>query len=596
MMSKKMLCLLLACALLLPVLGGHALAASPSGSCGAGLRWSLDYGTGVLTISGRGPMDDYWAGYDESVYRFVSTAPWWEYRDQIREIVAEEGVTSIGDYAFCGDYTDIGYNVSFVTLADSVTSIGESAFSGTLLQTVHLGAGLKSIGAYAFFADGFLRHIALPEGLTEIGEGAFIWTGITDITIPASVTYIGDMAVGYSSAMMGAPAVQTGFVIRGCEGSAAEDCYRQLLSAYEALKAEVGDDSWYRERFPADGTVYFVPIPAAAVGVRVGGVPVRWTDAAPFIDANSRTLVPLRAVAEALGLTVSWDGAKREAVFTDGTKTVWFPIGSSTARTDAGTMEMDTAAVIVGERTYAPVRYLAEYFGFTVDWDGASRTVLIGPGRGLDSAAVKWTRMNHSYWFDTGDYGDERLGGVFVNHFYDLAAITDEVPLRETVNAALRSGYESFTADSPLYDGGYDEGDTNYNDSRVGELTQNADGILSLKYRHDWWMGGVGDGSVTGVTVSLRTGRLLKLSDFAAADGWEITAEALEEMALNYYIARGAATSTYQAEDFMEKQLDELNFYIENNEIILCIAKYELAEGAAGGAEIPTGVYVYEIP
>ena len=58
---------------------------------------------------------------------------------------------------------------------------------------------------------------------------------------------------------------------------------------------------------------------------------------------------------------------------------VYFPIGSTEARTGGGDrIPMDTAAVIVSDRTYAPVRYLAEFFGYDVGWDGASRTVLIG--------------------------------------------------------------------------------------------------------------------------------------------------------------------------------------------------------------------------
>ena len=120
------------------------------------------------------------------------------------------------------------------------------------------------------------------------------------------------------------------------------------------------------------------PVTPPEIGVTVGGMPVIWTDALPFIDENSRTMVPLRAVADALGLTVGWDGRAREASFTDGERTIIFPIGSAGAHTgDGETIPMDTAAVIVGDRTYAPIRYLAEYFGRTVGWDGASRTVLI---------------------------------------------------------------------------------------------------------------------------------------------------------------------------------------------------------------------------
>lgn len=114
------------------------------------------------------------------------------------------------------------------------------------------------------------------------------------------------------------------------------------------------------------------------ISVTVGGKAVAWTDAVPFIDDNSRTLVPLRAVGDAMGLTVGWDASAREASFTDGTKTIYFPIGSRDARTgDGGTVSMDTAAVIKGGRTFAPIRALAEYFGYTVAWDASTRTVII---------------------------------------------------------------------------------------------------------------------------------------------------------------------------------------------------------------------------
>ena len=114
------------------------------------------------------------------------------------------------------------------------------------------------------------------------------------------------------------------------------------------------------------------------VGVIIGGVPVQWTDAEPFIDENGRTLVPLRAVGDALGLEVGWDGAAQTASFSGGGRTIWFLIGSTVAiASDAGPISMDTAAVIISGRTYSPIRYLAEFFGYAVGWDGASRTVIL---------------------------------------------------------------------------------------------------------------------------------------------------------------------------------------------------------------------------
>ena len=132
--------------------------------------------------------------------------------------------------------------------------------------------------------------------------------------------------------------------------------------------------------FPADTPLTEFPGKVdKPVYVTLNGKNVAFTDAIPFIDENSRTLVPLRAVGDAMGLTVGWDSAAREASFTDGAKTIYFPIGSKEARTsDGAVITMDTAAVIKGGRTFAPIRALAEYFGHTVDWDKTTRTVIIG--------------------------------------------------------------------------------------------------------------------------------------------------------------------------------------------------------------------------
>ena len=150
----------------------------------------------------------------------------------------------------------------------------------------------------------------------------------------------------------------------------------------------------------ADGTSTQAPVadtqpvtpaaPASAgITVTVNGTPVVWTDAEPFIDENSRTMVPLRAVADAMGIGVDWNANRKEAVFGKNTFTddgviiecITFTIGNTTAIGLGGKtgpeIPMDTAAVIVNDRTYAPIRYLAEFFGYTVGWDAATRTVTI---------------------------------------------------------------------------------------------------------------------------------------------------------------------------------------------------------------------------
>jgi hypothetical protein len=87
-----------------------------TGGCGDNLTWSLDTETGVLTISGTGAMADYyWDG-----------APWSSNRSLIQTATIEEGVTTIGSYAFPGCS-----NLTSVTIPNGVTQIGQSPFEGT---------------------------------------------------------------------------------------------------------------------------------------------------------------------------------------------------------------------------------------------------------------------------------------------------------------------------------------------------------------------------------------------------------------------------------------------------------------------------------
>ncbi|MDO4532028.1 MAG: copper amine oxidase N-terminal domain-containing protein, partial [Bacillota bacterium] len=122
---------------------------------------------------------------------------------------------------------------------------------------------------------------------------------------------------------------------------------------------------------------------AGEVKVVVNDNAVVWTDAKPMIKED-RTLVPLRAIANALGLEVAWDAVARQASFTDGKTKVVFELNSKeyvvfqdAAAEQGETVQMDTAAISENGRTYAPAKYLAQAFGYTVGWDKETRTVEI---------------------------------------------------------------------------------------------------------------------------------------------------------------------------------------------------------------------------
>ncbi len=109
------------------------------------------------------------------------------------------------------------------------------------------------------------------------------------------------------------------------------------------------------------------------VSILLDGEPVVG-DVSPYIDENSRTLLPVRLVAEALGGDVYWDSENRRVEITRNPSLVELFIGKKTALVDGEEKVMDTTAVIDNERTMVPLRFVAESFNVEVDWCEETRT------------------------------------------------------------------------------------------------------------------------------------------------------------------------------------------------------------------------------
>ncbi len=193
---------------------------------------------GTLTISGNGKMKDWRNSSDEA---------WDSNRKNIKNVIINNGVTSIGNFAFSdctsltnitipnsvtsiGDYAFYGCeNLINITIQNSVTSIGNFAFCMcTSLTSINVDSnnekymsdngvlytkdkktliqypskkekteyiilqGTTSIGNYAFHYCTNLTNITIPNSVTSIGDDAFyICTNLINITIPNSVTSIG---------------------------------------------------------------------------------------------------------------------------------------------------------------------------------------------------------------------------------------------------------------------------------------------------------------------------------------------------------------------------------------------------------------------
>ncbi|MDD5924331.1 MAG: leucine-rich repeat protein [Clostridia bacterium] len=185
---KKALSLLIAAMLLMATIAVGASAADISkpavsdGSCGDSLTWAYNQSTKTLTVSGTGAMTD----YDET-----NRAPWYEHRGAMSTLVLEDGVTSIGNYAFnsCKGLKEINF-------ADSVETIGTYAFRDcTGFADLTIPGTVKEVGSYAFSGNSGLKKLTLADGVQKLGEGAFYaLTSLTDIEVAGSVSAIADKA------------------------------------------------------------------------------------------------------------------------------------------------------------------------------------------------------------------------------------------------------------------------------------------------------------------------------------------------------------------------------------------------------------------
>ena len=142
----------------------QSMASEITGACG-NLSWVLSE-NGDLKISGIGEMPNY------SFIQFKTgdnypTSPWGGFKNVIFSLTIEEGVSSVGNFAFA--YFE---NLKKVILPESITSIGESAFRNCNFSNISLSNRLTSIGADAFNRCN-LQNVNITANVTEIGEGAF---------------------------------------------------------------------------------------------------------------------------------------------------------------------------------------------------------------------------------------------------------------------------------------------------------------------------------------------------------------------------------------------------------------------------------------
>lgn len=120
---------------------------------------------------------------------------------------------------------------------------------------------------------------------------------------------------------------------------------------------------------------YTLDLDTALITVKLNGQLISFDQPPTIIDG--RTLVPLRAIFEALGATVEWNGETQTVTSQKGSTSVSLSIDSKTMYKNGKAVTLDVPSQLINDRTLVPARAVAEAFGCDVDWDSDTKTVTI---------------------------------------------------------------------------------------------------------------------------------------------------------------------------------------------------------------------------
>lgn len=187
---------------------------------------------------------------------------------------------------------------------------------------------------------------------------------------------------------------------------------------------------------------------AAPVKLWVDGNYVK-SDVEPFIK-NNRTLVPLRVISENLGIDVEWNNEARQVYLLKEDIVIAFEIGKAEYGYGDISKPLDVAPNIYNNRTFLPLRAIAEIFDKNVDWDNTNRTAIVGDGYTAPADPLSGNRIIS---VDGGDLSGYRESNVkvdigfgnreywaYTNEYGQLVKVTaDRIILQDDINEPVNS-------------------------------------------------------------------------------------------------------------------------------------------------------------
>ncbi len=120
------------------------------------------------------------------------------------------------------------------------------------------------------------------------------------------------------------------------------------------------------------------------------------SDVAPYIQ-NERTMVPIRFISETLGYKVTWDNDKRQVGISGKDTEISLKIDSTKAKVNSKELKLDAPASIKKDRTFVPLRFVAENLKAEVKWDNKNFKVIINNNKEKSSSIIDLSSDEDKY-------------------------------------------------------------------------------------------------------------------------------------------------------------------------------------------------------
>ena len=279
-------------------------------------------------------------------------------------------------------YVDVGKN-SFQCLSDGELTIALVNNDGERMHFYGTESGSE------FIADGArFKNEYMSEGKKDFGDSLSVsWRGYDNAEGIITVTY-DRITFGFFEMT---PKPAPGFIFQkfvdptcSCYQPYEQvgGSYRATLDSVEAIAAFFVEDENWTNNSTAAPVASVQPV-APTLNIFLNGRAVE-TDASLFTE-NGRTMVPFRFINEALGAEVGWDNKNNQVTATSYNGVIIrLKIGETdmfvTKDGKQSVIHMDAAAMIKNDRTFIPVRYVAEALGLKIGWDQQTLTVLLTSG------------------------------------------------------------------------------------------------------------------------------------------------------------------------------------------------------------------------